>query len=254
MPEGILCAMLLAAVATLAGATVQAATGFGLSLMLGPALFLVLEPREALTTLAALSATLNALMLFGEGRPREVAARDLAPLAPGALLGLPLGALVLGALSKETLQIVVGVGVILAAAVQARPRQAAELLEPERAGPVAAGVTGLATGALTSSLNLNGPPLVLWLLRHGASPARLRASIAAVVLPLNLLAIAAIVVAVGPADALDAEALLVLAPVTVAGYLAGRRLFERIDPVRFRAVALALVAAAGAASVVAGVV
>jgi hypothetical protein len=244
--------MLLAAIATLAGATVQGATGFGLSLMLGPALFLVLEPREALTTLAALSATLNALMLFGEGRAREVVARDLWPLAPGALLGLPLGVLVLEALSKETLQVVVGVGVILAAAVQARPRRAAELLEPERAGAVAAGGTGLATGALTSSLNLNGPPLVLWLLRHGATAAQLRDSIAAVVLPLNLVAIGAVVAAAGPADALDATALALLAPVTVAGHYLGRRLYARIDPVTFRAVALALVAAAGAASVVAG--
>ena len=73
--------MALAALAALAGAFVQSATGFGFALVLSPALFAVLEPDEAVTTLLALGLALNVLVLFEHGRPR---ARGLARARAGA--------------------------------------------------------------------------------------------------------------------------------------------------------------------------
>ncbi len=63
--------MALAALATLLGATLQSATGFGFALVLGPAAFAVFEPAEALTVLLVLGAVLSVLMLFAERRPRR---------------------------------------------------------------------------------------------------------------------------------------------------------------------------------------
>jgi uncharacterized membrane protein YfcA len=76
--------VLLAAAATLAGAAVQSATGFGFALVASPALFAVLDPYEAVTAIAALGVALNVLVL-ADGGPGPVLWRGLVPLL-GVLL------------------------------------------------------------------------------------------------------------------------------------------------------------------------
>src|SRR5689334_16012131 len=112
--------MLLAAIATLVGSVLQSATGFGVALVASPALFAAFEPNEAVTMLFVISATLNLLMLFAERRPRQILSSRLVPLLGWALPGLAAGALILAALSKPTLQIAVGLAVLVAVALQAR--------------------------------------------------------------------------------------------------------------------------------------
>ena len=68
--------MALAALAALAGAFVQSATGFGFALVLSPALFAVLDPVEAVATLLVLGLALNVLVLFeADGGARRLAPR-----------------------------------------------------------------------------------------------------------------------------------------------------------------------------------
>ena len=88
--------MPLALLAALAGAVVQAATGFGFALVLSPALFAVLDPAEAVTALLLLGAALSVLVLL-EGH--EVRVRLVAPMLLASLPGLALGALLLSVLS-----------------------------------------------------------------------------------------------------------------------------------------------------------
>lgn len=246
-------AMLLAAVATLVGATLQSATGFGLALVLGPALFAVLDPAEALTTLLILGAFLNLLMLFTERRSRHVRWAELTPLLAAAAPGLVVGALVVDSVSKPALQVAVGVAVILAALFQARQRYA-----PAAAGAASgrgwgAGAAGLSAGTLTTTTSTNGPPLVLWFQRLGTSPEELRDSIAAALLPLNLLGTLALALLAGQEQAFDPGAVGLLVAFTIAGQVAGRRLFERLDVERFRTIGLVLIVLAGIASIAGGV-
>ncbi len=124
--------MPLALLAALAGAVVQAATGFGFALVLSPALFAVLDPAEAVTALLLLGAALSVLVLL-EGH--EVRPRLLAPMLVAALPGLALGALLLSALSKEALQVGVGVAVVAAALWQLRHRAARTLPASGRRRP-----------------------------------------------------------------------------------------------------------------------
>lgn len=107
--------MPLAAAAALVGASIQSATGFGFALVLSPALFAALDPAEAVTSLLVLGLALNLLVLFERGRPEHVDWRALAPMLVAALPGLAVGAVALTLLSKEALQVSVGVAVILAA-------------------------------------------------------------------------------------------------------------------------------------------
>ena len=113
------------------GAFVQSATGFGFALVLRPALFAVMDPVEAVMALIVLGLALSVLVLFERGRPEHVDWRALAPMLVAALPGLAVGAVALTRLSKEALQVVVGVAVVAAAAWQLRARRRGMAAAPE---------------------------------------------------------------------------------------------------------------------------
>jgi uncharacterized protein len=242
--------MLVAGAATLAGAAVQSATGFGFALLASPALFAVLDPYEAVSALLALGLVLNLLVLADRGGG-EVPWRTLVPLLLAAVPGLGLGVLALELLPKPALQLGVGLAVMAAALVQlrtARPRRP-EATVPEPAG---AGLAGLASGALTTSISISGPPIVLWLEARHTPPAQFRTSLAASFLALNLAGWGVVLLAGGTARMVELSLLLPLMTLVVGGHVAGALAFRRLDSRSFRLAALALVVAAGAASAVAG--
>jgi uncharacterized membrane protein YfcA len=245
--------MPLAAAAALVGASIQSATGFGFALVLSPALFAAVDPAEAVTSLLVLGLALNLLVLFEGGRPEHVDWRALAPMLAAALPGLAAGAVALTLLSKEALQVSVGVAVILAAGWQLGQRAAGEsAAESARTLPPAAGwAAGFFSGALTTSISISGPPIVLWLEAHGVRPEEFRASLAASFLVLNLIG-GAVVLAAEGSGALDANVLLPLLGLVVAGYALGAVAFRRLEGDRFFAITLALVVCTGAASLAAG--
>lgn len=244
--------MLLLGAAALVGATVQSATGFGFALVLSPALLGLLEPHEAVLTMLTLATVLNALVLFESGRPEHVDWRRLAPLLAAAIPGLAAGALLLAVLSKEVLQVAVGVAVIAAGLWQLRVRRSG--VHPRRVLPRGSDLAaGFASGTLTTSLSVSGPPLALWLEARGVRPVEFRQTLAAAFLLLSVAGGAIVVTAegIGP---LDAEVVLPLLVCMLAGYALGAVAFRRLHTERFFVLALLLVIATGVASVLAGAV
>lgn len=242
--------MILAATATLVAASVQSATGFGFALILSPAMLALLEPEEAVSALLILGFALNLLLLFGrDGEPAAVRWRAVAPMLLAAVPGLAGGILILAVVSKPALQVAVGTAVVGAAILQARgaPRTPRDGREPTLRSACA---VGLASGALTTSTTVSGPPIVLWLQSQGVEPRELRASLAASFLGLSVAGGA--LLALGGALAVVPGVVLPLLVVTAAGQLLGARAFRRLDPAGFRPVVLALVLAAGTASLMAG--
>jgi uncharacterized membrane protein YfcA len=240
--------VILAAVAAFAGAFVQSATGFGFALVLSPALFAVMEPVEAVTSLLVLGVTLNLMVLFEDGRPEHVEWRALAPMLAAALPGLAAGVVALTQMSKPALQVAVGLAVVVAAAWQWRQRR--RHARPRlRAGAGLA--VGFASGVLTTSVSVSGPPIVLWLEARGVRPEEFRASLAASFLALNLTGGAVLLAAEG-GGVLDAGIVGPLLGLVAVGYLVGAVAFRRLDSERFFVLVLALVAATGVASVAAG--
>lgn len=246
--------MLLPALATLAGAALQSATGFGFALLAAPALLAAFGPRQAIGTVLALSIAMNVLVLGGERRRPQLVGRPLRLLVLWALPGLLGGALLLAAVSRAPLQVATGVAVLAAAAVAAHPAVRAGR-EAARATPIATFATpvmGLVTGALTTATGVNGPPIVLWLQRRARTPVHVRDSLAAAFLALNVAGTLAVAALGGGGHPVRADTLLVLLPLVIVGHAVGRCVFERLDQERFRAAGLALVAAAGVGSAVAG--
>lgn len=169
-----------------------------------------------------------------------------------ALPGLVGGLLLLAALSKQALQIGVGVAVIAAAALQLSSRRAAIGRPPGPELPETAGWgVGFLSGVLTTSISVSGPPIVLWLEAHGIGPSEFRASLAASFLALNLTGWVLLIATEGSPQ-VDAGVVMPLLGMVVVGYVLGTLAFRRLESERFFGIALALVLCTGAASLVAG--
>ena len=174
----------------------------------------------------------------------RVATHGLGRLLVPAVPGLVIGVLVLAALSKDALQVGVGVAVIAAAAWNLRYRASVR---------IPAAVAGFLSGVLTTSISVNGPPLALWLESERVPPASFRATLAAAFLLLDVAGVALIVGREG-ADTVDLSRLGPLLACVLAGYALGAVGFRRLDAERFSTVVLVIVACTGLASVVAGLV
>ena len=237
-----LSAVLIAATAVFVGAALQSATGFGFALVAAPVLFAVVSPEEAVTTVIVLSTITGVMLLALDRNSSAVLRGPVARMLAGAVPGAIAGVFILEALRKDVLQVAVGIGVIGAALLQARAR--AEVRAQRE--PEGAPAFGLLAGTLTTTTSLNGPPLVLWLQHAGVGRRELRATLAACFIGLNLLGAAAML-ALGALEAPGNEArLAVLITATIAGQIAGREIFIRLDERRFRAVGIVLATVSGA--------
>ncbi len=239
---------MLVAAGVLVGATLQSATSFGFALVAGPAVFAAAQPAEAITILLVLGTVLNLLIMLAERRRSQVRMQDAVRILGWAVPGIVAGILILIALAKPTLQVIVGISVIAAVAVQVRTG-------PSRHGaehPAARAAAGLAAGTLTTTTTTSGPPLVLYLHGTGAPPEPFRDTMAALLLSLNIMGAIALVLAGGRAELPDPGILAALVALVAIGRPAGRALFDRLDPDSFRIAGLWLIVASGVASIVAG--
>ena len=210
--------MLVAAacLGVVAGAMLQAATGFGFSLLAAPLLFAAIEPEPAVVLLLALGLEVNILTLATERRrPRPLGRTTLTLLAwalPGALAGVA----ELRALPAGALQVAVTLGV--AGTLAARRVRNAH---------VPAWAAGLSAGALTTSTSTSGPPLLLHLLGRGATPVQVRDTLTVCFVGLAGLGALALF-GTGDPELPDGTLTLALVPAVLAGHLVGRRAFARL--------------------------
>ncbi len=120
--------------------------------------------------------------------------------------------------------VTLGVLATLACAPAAAPRRTAQR-EPRWAAPV----TGLSAGALVTSTNTSGPPLLLYLLGRGDEPGRVRDTLTVCQLGLSVIGALALVVdrhlGRGPARLAGGR---VRARSWSLAHLAGRPLFSRL--------------------------
>jgi uncharacterized membrane protein YfcA len=232
--------------AAVACAAVQRAVGVGYSLVLLPAAIAVLPDGQAVPCVLAAGVILSVgLLVADRGRPElDAVTGGLLVLAPiGQLVAL----LVLGGLRGAELRIGAAAVLLLgcaAAVTQGRVR----LRAPGRVAGACAGFVIGAIGALTAVI---GPFVALLLTVDadaGGDALRRRLWCCTAVLGATALAFAAVL---GTGDLRGALVALALAPALAVGALAGAPLADRLKP-RAHRITVLLIAAAGAATLLAG--
>jgi len=205
-----------ACVSVALGAMLQAATGFGFSLVAAPLVFAALEAEPAVVLLLILGVEINLLTLLTEHRTPQPLKRSAATMllfaAPGAFAGV----VILRALPEVALQIAVTLGVI--GTLVARRITTAHL---------PASVAGLAAGALTTTTSTNGPPMLLHLLGRGVPPERVRDTLTVCFIGLAALGALALAMSGEPATP-DLQLVLGLIPAVAAAHVIGRRGFSKL--------------------------
>jgi uncharacterized membrane protein YfcA len=225
----------------LLGAITQRATGLGLALVGAPFLVAVLGARDGVSFGNALQVVLCLVVLLRTRRGVDLRAAAL--LLAGAVVAVPLGALVVGALPEGPLLVVVGLLAVAAVVLSLVPRLAGRL-----GGPAA----GLGAGALAGFVNVTagvgGPVLSAYALARRWSTEVFVPTAQVVLLVINLVAL----LSKGAPD---------LAPVVwgtglaglAIGVVLGDLVHRRLDPRTARRAVTVLALVGALATVVRGV-
>lgn len=226
--------LIIASAAIFAGATVQGAVGFGLSLVAAPVLLLI-DPHYVPGPLLAVSILLTLLILGREHRHVEI--HHLGPVLLGRLPGTAIGLWLLVSLAPRAMNLTFGALILSAVAMSATRAR----LQPTRPALMTA---GLLSGVMSMTTSAGGPPLAI--VYQSTGGATLRATLSG-----HFLIGAAIsLIALGGGGRLgDREALLagILLPGLLAGFWLSGRLHRRLDAGRTRTAVLCVSGAAGAA-------
>ena len=208
--------VVVAVLATVVGASIQGALGFGMNLVTVPALALVL-PEALPVTVIVLGIPVSIGMLRHEHHALDRV--GVGWIMIGRVPGTILGALVVATVSTAVLQGLVGIVVLLLVVASAVAPPLPVRRDTQVVAGAVSGITGTAAG-------IGGPPLAL-LYQH-RSGATMRSTLAASFLFGTVLSL----VTLALARQVGADQLLLgagLAPLVVAGTVAGRRLHDWLD-------------------------
>ena len=230
-------ALLVALFAALLAGIVTGLTGFGLALISTPILLFVYEPRTVIVLTAIFSIFINSAVVWDswqESRKRLA----LALLIP-ALFGIVTGVEVLRVINPDYVRLGVGVIVIFSALLLVR-----DIRLPGAGTRWGTLVAGSASGALSTSTGLAGPPIVLLLASRGLPKHEFRGTSALYFLPMSIAGLA-VLAARGLVDVPEVPLGLLLVPPAIAGKAIGTVLLKRVSEKAFRAFTLGLVILTG---------
>lgn len=219
--------LVVAATAVTLGYGVFGLIGFGANIVALPFLAHVMSLRVAVPTLLVLD-LLSASLLSTRHRA-SIDTAELRRLVPPLLLGMALGLPVLQHAAERWLLLVLGVflGLYAGWSLLSAPRQ-------RIAAPAWAWPAGLIGGVFSTVFGTGGPLYTLFLAHRITDMARLRATLATVILGAALTRL----VLLGSGGFLTRPGLLALAaslvPCALVGYLVGSRLHTRIPQDRLR--------------------
>ena len=208
--------LVIVAVATLAGAAIQGAIGFGMNLVAVPVLALV-APESLPVAAILLGVPISVTMLR-----YELGALDRAGfgwILVGRIPGIAVGTWVVATMTTASLQVAVGAFVLLFVVASA-------VVPPLPVRPSTQVVAGAVSGVTGTATGIGGPPLAL-LYQHHTGPV-IRATLAAAFFAGTLLSFGALAIG-GQVERDQVVVGLLLAPAVAIGGVAGRRLHDLLD-------------------------
>lgn len=222
----------------------QAMSGFGFALIATPIVAAAVGPREAVVGLTMVGLLLVAQLAFrGRG---QVDRSTVLAVGAAAVVGMPLGLLVLTSVAERVLTMLIGVVVVLFALLLWRG-----IRLPSGHGTDA--VAGFVSGVIATSTGTGGPPIVIALTAKAMVPRRFRATISTIFLVTASAALVAFAIG-GQVTAAAIEVALAGLPGLVLGSLVGELGFRRLDAPTFRRIVLGMLLLSGAVALVAALV
>jgi uncharacterized membrane protein YfcA len=226
-----------AAGAALAGGVLMGFTGFGSTLTMVPLITLVWGPTEAVAIAIFISIVGTAQLYPGAIRIADWP--DLWPAAVGALIGAPLGAIMLLTGDPEVTRRIMGGAVIAVAAIMMR----GWLYRGPRNSGVSGGF-GLFGGFISGYFGIGAPAVTMYYLSAERTAAVQRANIVLVLLAFSVVTISSLAIG-GGVGARTLTRAVALLPVYMGGIWVGDRLFRIASDAIYRRVALWLLVAMG---------
>jgi len=236
--------MLLGLAAVFAAGVTSGLTGFGFALVTVPLLILFLPPQVVVPIVTLLSNLTHAIILLETRKWLDV--KRIWPLMVAGVIGTPLGTYILLALDGKSLKVLMGVVIVLAALAMLTGFK-----RPIRSEKLAFVPVGLASGLLSGSTAMGGPPVVLFFSNQGVDKQVCRANFTLLFTVLSLATIPS-----QAAGGLIGHDVLVytlaFSPALLLGTLAGIRLARSVSEAVFQRVTLAVVMVTGLSAVASG--
>ncbi len=226
-----------------AASLLQAASGIGFGLLAGPALLLVLGASSAIQISALLS--LLIAMVLMPSLYKNINRTMLRGFIFGSCIGIPAGAVAYALFSIVVLKLLAAIVVLLMCAQIALnwPRQsdgdASDCRRPTT-------LVGALSGFMSATLAMPGPAPAAWMTLRNET----RDSVRATILSLFLFSYPVAIAFQASLTTVTSEPFrqtLYLAPATLLGIYAGRRLAARIDQRTFRRIISVILLATGLA-------
>lgn len=167
--DSMLSSLIFTIVGVLAASVLRGFTGFGFGLAAVPLLSLALPPAEVVPLVVTLQVVIGLAGL----RPatRQCDWRAVGLLTPGLVIGIPIGLLILTELPPNPVRLAIGIVIALSVWLIYRgirlPPQPSRLLSF---------AVGLASGVVSGLASMGGPPVIVFMLALGHSPARMRST------------------------------------------------------------------------------
>ena len=222
-----------AAVGVAVGALAQSISGIGFALVSGPLLFTVFGAREGVRVAVVLSMLVNVGVLAREHR--AVMVRRVLPVAIAALAATPILVAALSSANSTALRAAAGAVIVVGAALVAAGRTR----DFGRLGGVVAGLISATMNVLASA---GGPAVAVYAAGAGWEVTRLRATLQAYFLALNVVTLLTL-----GTPSWSAGRAIVLIGALLVGSVAGGVVAPRVSTRLARTVTLLLAAAGGLA-------
>jgi uncharacterized protein len=224
----------------LAAGVVNGWTSVGFAMIAAAGFALAIDPKTAVLLLAVTTPFISSIQILNHRR-HAPGWRRLIPLGIGCFIGVPIGALLLGVLARETIALLIGLLAVFFVVTSLGGRGPSIPASWER---VTAPAAGIAAGVANGTVGVSGPVLGSYLLAIGTSPAAFGFSISVLFFSMGLVRIASLVALEQLPAALIAMGALLLIPALV-GQQVGLRLHRFVPPDRARQGALVVIGIAG---------
>lgn len=226
-------------------AVVQNIVGFGFALLAVPLMVLAVDPHDAVVISTFLGLASSSFLAFS-GR-RHAQWPLIARLSVSAILGIPFGLVVFNHVDERFLKGCLAFGIFLAVLFLARNSNFRNVGKSLEIG------AGLLSGALSSSLATNGPPLVFALQRRGLPIAEFRATISAIFTISGVITLATFL-AMGDVNSDSLIGVAMSLPILGLGIVIGQKLKPRLNEENAKRFVLMLLLAAGCSALIGAIV